>query len=138
VTVEILVSPQAVAQARAAQEWWEAHYGASPSLLHDELRSGLELLAQFPKGGSPYPNEQVPGVRRLLLRKCQYHIYYLYDPEGPGLVVVLGSGAHVGGEGRACRANDEENKSRPFRRPARNGPTGGPSLDAPAGRGHGA
>ena len=88
-TVEIRVSPQAVAQARAAQEWWEANRGASPSLLHDELTSGLELLTQFPEVGSPYPNEQVPGVRRLLLRKCQYHIYYVYDLEGPGLVVVL-------------------------------------------------
>lgn len=88
-TIEIRVSPQAVEQAKAAQQWWETNRAAAPSLLHDELAAGLELLAQLPEIGPPYPNERVPGVRRLLLRKCQYHIYYVYDAGGPGLVVVL-------------------------------------------------
>ncbi|MCX4240404.1 type II toxin-antitoxin system RelE/ParE family toxin [Paraliomyxa miuraensis] len=87
--VEIRVSLQAVEQAKAAQEWWEANRGAAPSLLHDELASGLQLLARLPEIGPPYPNDHVPGVRRLLLRKCQHHIYYVYDSEEPGLVVVL-------------------------------------------------
>jgi plasmid stabilization system protein ParE len=65
VTVDIRVSPQAVAQARAAQEWWEANRAASPSLLHDELTSGLELLTEFPEVGSPYPNEPVAVLERV-------------------------------------------------------------------------
>jgi len=88
VAIEIRVSPQAVEQARNAQRWWKANRGAAPSPLHDELAKGLEQLASLPEIGPPYPNDRVPGVRRLLLRKSQYHIYYVYEEEA-GLVVVL-------------------------------------------------
>ncbi|MEM9454389.1 MAG: type II toxin-antitoxin system RelE/ParE family toxin [Myxococcota bacterium] len=87
--VEVRVSSQAVEQARQAQQWWETNRAAAPSLLHDELAKGLQRLAELPESGPPYPNARVPGVRRLLLRKCQYHIYYVYDAQESGLVVVL-------------------------------------------------
>ncbi|MCA9707858.1 MAG: type II toxin-antitoxin system RelE/ParE family toxin [Myxococcales bacterium] len=87
--VEVRVSPQAVEQVRAAQRWWAANREAAPSPLRDELAKGLQRLAELPEIGPPYPNDRVPGVRRLLLRKSQYHIYYVYDARGPGLVVVL-------------------------------------------------
>ena len=63
----VWATPQAEAQARAAQGWWRENREASPDLFREELAGAVGLLAAAPEIGRPYPEGEVPGLRRLLL-----------------------------------------------------------------------
>lgn len=65
VAVEVRVSPQAVEQAKQAQQWWQTNRGAAPSLLHDELAKGLQRLAELPESGPPYTPRGVDSGLRM-------------------------------------------------------------------------
>jgi plasmid stabilization system protein ParE len=79
---------RSAAQARAADAWWREHRLAAPSLFADELAGALRLLRKFPGIGAPYPPKAELGVRRVLLSKTRYQLYYAYDQE-KGLLGVL-------------------------------------------------
>ena len=51
------------------------------SLLRRELQSAAAMLTELPAAGSPYLLARQAGVRRLLLRKSRYHLYYRVDRE---------------------------------------------------------
>lgn len=46
------------------------------------------VLAETPYIGSPYLRTPVPGVRRLLLKKTPYHVYYRVKEEASEVVVL--------------------------------------------------
>jgi len=70
---------------REAAQWWRENR-VSPELLERDLDAALGLLAQLPDIGAPVL--QRPGVRRLLLRKTQYHLYYRVD-RAAGVVRIV-------------------------------------------------
>jgi plasmid stabilization system protein ParE len=74
------LSPRAVCQIEAADEWWREHRPAAPLLFVDELEAALERLAVHPRSGRPYPRPRYPDLRRLVLTRTRYHIYYEYLP----------------------------------------------------------
>ena len=45
----------------------------------DELEATLELLANMPVSGRSAPSRRYPGVRRRLMPKTRYHVYYTVD-----------------------------------------------------------
>jgi plasmid stabilization system protein ParE len=49
---------------------------ASPDLFVSELKNMLAAIALMPSLGSPSKDEKVPGVRRVLLRRTRYQVYY--------------------------------------------------------------
>lgn len=71
-------------QARATDEiveadrWWRAHRDSS-TLFVDEVTEALQLLAAVPSIGTP--SAVLVGVRRFLLRKTQYHLFYRVHEE---------------------------------------------------------
>ena len=81
----ILFLPPARFHVREAAQWWRENR-ASPELLERELDTALRLLARHPDIGPPVL--QRPGVRRLLLRKTQYHLYYRVD-RAAGVVRIV-------------------------------------------------
>lgn len=84
--MRIRFSPQALAQAEAAQGWWKRNRRLAPHLFEDELERGLKLLHVAPLAGPPYQHRRREGVRRLLLQETRYHLYYEIGIEG---LVVL-------------------------------------------------
>ena len=60
----------------AADEWWRANRDAVPNLFASELERMLAAIAVMPTFGAPAQSERAPGVRRVLLRKTRYHVYY--------------------------------------------------------------
>lgn len=73
------VAPRAEAQIRRVAAWWREHRLAAPSLFSNELADALELLATNPAWGAPYAERGGVHVRRVLLRRSRYHVYFSYD-----------------------------------------------------------
>lgn len=69
---------RAAKQVREAEQWWRANRPEATNLFAEEVAAVVALLAGSPQIGSPY--EPRPGVRRVLLRRTLYWVYYVYDP----------------------------------------------------------
>lgn len=77
----IFVSPRAREHIRAIHTWWRQHRSAAPEMFAEELGSAFRLIAANPRSGPPHVAiADVPGVRRVLLRRSQYRLYYRFDP----------------------------------------------------------
>ena len=74
--LRIRVTRRAEVQIRRASEWWVANRPSAPDLLLDELESALSLIVTQPFIGSRSTNSKLSGVRRVLLRRTRYHVYY--------------------------------------------------------------
>ena len=72
-------APEAERQAAQVEQWWREHRGGSPTLFERELRTVLTLLAEHPLLGPPFLRAEQPGIRRYLLRRTRYHLYYSFD-----------------------------------------------------------
>ena len=64
----VRATPQAVAQALAADAWWRENRTAFPELFYRELTGAPDLLADAPEVGRRYLEADVPALRRLLPR----------------------------------------------------------------------
>jgi plasmid stabilization system protein ParE len=70
------VSELAKAQIRVAEEWWRANRPAAPNAIREELERASRLIAVQPGVGARARNLSLAGVRRLLLARIRYHLYY--------------------------------------------------------------
>jgi plasmid stabilization system protein ParE len=50
-------------------------------MLVDELEAAYALLADMPFAGERVPHPQVVGLRRVLLGRSQYHVYYVVSDD---------------------------------------------------------
>jgi plasmid stabilization system protein ParE len=88
VTLPVKVTAEAEEMASAADAWWRENRPAAMELFAGELARALEILAEQPRIGCRYSAYRDREVRRLLLRKTRYHIYYVHRPECEEVVVV--------------------------------------------------
>ncbi|MCL4684983.1 type II toxin-antitoxin system RelE/ParE family toxin [Myxococcota bacterium] len=89
-TARVPVKPthRAATEIRRASAWWRANRPAAPFALADDLERALELVAAQPGIGARARNAKKEGVRRLLLSRTGYHLYYQVNAEA-GRVEVL-------------------------------------------------
>ena len=85
--MRLVVTRIAEAQIREASDWWLENREAAPALFHQELRNAFELVVSQPTSGSSATNVELAGVRRVLMKRCRYHLYYR---TGDDVVEVLG------------------------------------------------
>lgn len=76
----VLFTGTASGHVDAIAEWWSANRRTVPSLFLAELSTATERLSRFPGTGAPFDSRTIPGLRRVLLPSCQYHIYYTVHP----------------------------------------------------------
>lgn len=57
-------------------------------MFADELEAAYALIEGLPYAGESVPHSRIDGVRRVLLGKTQYHLYYIVA-EGDRIVDVL-------------------------------------------------
>jgi plasmid stabilization system protein ParE len=72
----IRITRRAAAQIREAARWWAANRPAAPTAFEEELRRGFALIAQQPGIGARATNSQLANVRRILLSRVRYYVYY--------------------------------------------------------------
>ena len=75
-TLRVKVSARAALQIRKAAEWWAENRPAAPGAVRIDVGEALALLARQPGIGTPYESTKIKGVRRLLVGRIGYFIYY--------------------------------------------------------------
>jgi len=78
VNAVVFTAPRALAQIIEADGWWRENRQAAPTLFETEVASAYALLARVPEAGQRFTTRRRRGVRRLLLRRCKFHIYYVH------------------------------------------------------------
>ena len=56
--------------------WWRANRSKAPAAFVEELERALELIAAEPGIGARARNSRLAGVRRVLLHRVRYYLYY--------------------------------------------------------------
>ncbi len=87
-TATLQVTQRAAREIRQASAWWTAHRPQAPKAFSEEIKKAFELLQRQPLIGAPALDEDLPGVRRLHLRRIRYDLYYRSN-ENPSLVEIL-------------------------------------------------
>ena len=75
-TLRVKVSARAASQIRRAAEWWAENRPAAPGAIRIDIGDALALLAEQPGIGALYEGARTKGVRRLLVGRIRYFIYY--------------------------------------------------------------
>ena len=84
----VKATPRAAAEIQRAAAWWRANRPAAPFALAVDLERAFELIAAQPGIGARARNAKKESVRRLLLSRTGYHLYYQINSEA-GRVEVL-------------------------------------------------
>jgi plasmid stabilization system protein ParE len=69
--------PTAGRHIKEASAWWIENRPAAPDVFKDELEQALDLIAAHPFVGLRAANVMLAGVRRILLGRTRYHLYYI-------------------------------------------------------------
>ena len=85
---EVRVAPRAQAHVDEAAAWWKPTRQAAPMLVVDEFEAAAERLITTPLSGAIYRQTTFHSVRRLLLPRIRYHLYYEVH-EASGLVRIV-------------------------------------------------
>jgi plasmid stabilization system protein ParE len=56
-------------------------------MFQDDLARALDRLSWMPGSGARYESRTVPGLRRIFLSGCRYHVYYTVDAERSEVLV---------------------------------------------------
>lgn len=86
-TYRAQLSVPAEAQGVEISEWWAANRPKAPGLFDREVARALVLLETAPMSGVRLRGRH-QGLRRVLLHKTRYYLYYEVDDEAR-LVTVL-------------------------------------------------
>jgi plasmid stabilization system protein ParE len=84
--MKVELSNEAAAQVQRINGWWQENRAAAPDLFTEELDRALLMLAEAPSLSARY--EPKPPVRRVLLRRSHYHLYFLEEPERVYVIAV--------------------------------------------------
>ena len=94
--MKIEIGKRASRQVERASSRWQQFRPSAPFLFEQELGEALGLLLRMPKVGVPYPSEKRPELRRLLLRKTEYNVYYALERNETVIVIHSVWGARRG------------------------------------------
>jgi plasmid stabilization system protein ParE len=76
--VKVKVAKRAEQQADRIEQWWKENRPSAPWTFTEELESTLRLICEMPGVGVRWPSAR-PGIRRVLMRKTEHHVYFRVD-----------------------------------------------------------
>lgn len=74
--LRVRISARAEAQIQQAAQWWAENRPAAPGAVRIDIGHALVLLSRQPGMGARYEGARANGVRRLLVARVRYFIYY--------------------------------------------------------------
>ncbi len=86
-------SPRAAREIERIERWWSKNRPAAPGLFMEELVAAEAHLMTAPETGEAWRARRGRVIRRWLLPKSKYHLYYVHDAERERLLVVAVWGA---------------------------------------------
>jgi plasmid stabilization system protein ParE len=66
-------------QVETIESWWRENRPAAPDMFSQEIEAAVRLLETSPLIGKLYPEAPVPEVRRFLIGRSRYHVYWEVD-----------------------------------------------------------
>lgn len=79
------VRPEAQTDIREAAQWYESRESGLGPRFVDRIRNTLQQVADHPLR-FPIVGE---GIRRALLQKFPYSVYFINEPDGIAIIAVL-------------------------------------------------
>ena len=73
------IAPAAFEALGTIDAWWAAERPSAPQLFVREFSASLQRLARSPFIGVRYSSQKFANVRRLLMPRTRYHVYYAVD-----------------------------------------------------------
>ena len=61
---------------REASDWWTENRPSAQGLFRSELRRAFDLVTKFPAAAPLATNAELPEVRRVLMQRAGYQLYY--------------------------------------------------------------
>jgi plasmid stabilization system protein ParE len=77
--VRVWFTPRAAARAKAARKRWLETRPAALDLFDEELAHLVYQLRTIPHFGTPRPTRRRPWLKRTLLERTEYHVYFERD-----------------------------------------------------------
>jgi plasmid stabilization system protein ParE len=87
--LSIRFTARAARQVEQAGRWWRDNRPKAPGAVREELDRALELLAVQPHVGAKAGSVALGSVRRVLLSRINYHLYYRIRGTPPDGIEVL-------------------------------------------------
>lgn len=84
----VALTPRAKAHLAQIQRWWVANRPAAPDLFIQELEAASRRLTSSPKATAVYRSLNGREIRRTLLLRSRYHMYFEVN-EIERLVVIV-------------------------------------------------
>lgn len=85
--MKIEIGKRARRQVERASNWWEENRPLAPLLFEKEFEEALQQLLSMPKSGVLYPTAKRPTLRRILLPKTEYHVYFALERNETVIVI---------------------------------------------------
>ena len=80
-TYPLRVSRNAAQQIREANRWWLENRDKTPNAFAEDLETAFQLLADLPGVGERVLHSRISGIRRLLMSRVRYHLYYFVSDD---------------------------------------------------------
>ena len=74
--LRVKIAARAANQVRKSAQWWAKNRPAAPGAIAADFGESVALLAEQPGIGATYDGARTPGVRRILLSRVGYFVYY--------------------------------------------------------------
>ena len=84
----IIIMPNAHRQILEVSDWWRRNRQTAPRLFEEELDRALLRLAHYPGLGTRSRWPRLPDVRRLLVRRVKYVVFYRLRPKARRIEVL--------------------------------------------------
>jgi plasmid stabilization system protein ParE len=78
---EVVLAPAAQTQARKVAAWWRDNRPAARDLFDGEMAAVLDRLAEAPNTGRPYRMIRNRQIRRILMARTSYNVYFEVQEE---------------------------------------------------------
>ncbi len=86
--LKVVFWDEAAKQLEAASEWWHANRPGAPNAILEELLTALTLVSKQPDAGTTATNLKLARVRRVLLGRVGYYLYYRLAPAQDAIEVL--------------------------------------------------
>ena len=78
-TYRLRVAPQAESQIREAAGWWLSNRPKAPQAFTQDLEKAFGLISSLPRAGQKVHHSTMAGLRRVLMGRVRYYLYYRVD-----------------------------------------------------------
>ncbi len=89
----VAIASDAALEIDRIDEWWRLNRPKNPLLFTTEFRRAMRTIESLPSAGRSVKGTSLSGVRRLLMPKTRYFLYYRYS-EAEAQILAIWSGLY--------------------------------------------